>query len=95
MDRDIMRMDCRTCPVQGVACGGCMVTALLDPDGVGAAGADTGLQVEGPEVLTLDRAERQAVGRLVAAGLVSTATANATRARREPWAIWEELHETG
>lgn len=83
-----MLVECRTCPVQGVACGGCMITALLDPQ-------SAGVEIEGTSELPLDRAERQAVGRLVAAGLVPVETANATRARREPWSQWEAVHETG
>ena len=83
-----MLVECRTCPVQGVACGGCMSTALLDPQ-------SAGVEIEGTSELPLDRAERQAVGRLVAAGLVPVETANATRARREPWSQWEAVQETG
>lgn len=81
-------VECRACPVQGSACDGCMVTALLDP-------RSAGVEVEEPVELPLDRTERQAVGRLVAAGLVSVDTANAARARREPWSRWDEIHETG
>ncbi len=65
-----MIIECMTCPVRGTRCDDCMVTALLMP--------------EAPD-LPLDGAERAAVGRLVAAGLVTPETAGEVRARREPW----------
>ena len=75
-----MLVDCQTCPVRDVHCADCMVTALtaipMRP-GPGADGADA---VTAP----LDRAERRAVSAFLAAGLVTTATANATRAQLEP-----------
>lgn len=86
--RDAMLVECRTCPVQGVACGGCMITAVLDPQ-------SAGVEIEETPELPLDRAERQAVGRLVAAGLVPVATADQAHARREPWSQWEAVQETG
>ena len=92
-DRSSLLVECRACPVQGVACGGCMITALLDPQAAGVESTEAG---EGLTLdLPLDRAERQAVGRLVAAGLVSVETANLARARQEPWSRWEQAHETG
>lgn len=87
-DRSSLLVECRACPVQGVACGGCMVTALLDPQAAG-------VEIEETSDLALDRAERQAVGRLVAAGLVSVETADHARARHEPWSQWESVQETG
>lgn len=65
-----MLMDCSTCPVRGVRCDDCVVTALLAP---------------GSLDLPLDQAERQAVGVFVAAGLVRPEQALSLRARREPW----------
>jgi hypothetical protein len=70
-----MVVDCDTCPVRGVRCDDCVVTALgLLPVHVLTDGE-----------LALDRAERRAVGRFVAAGLVTADEANALVARREPW----------
>jgi hypothetical protein len=65
-----MIVDCRTCPVRGRRCDGCLVTALY------AAGS--------PE-LPLDAAESRAVATFVGAGLVRAETAAGLRARREPW----------
>ena len=79
MARGTMTIDCATCPVQRVACDGCLVTALLDID------ATTG------EELPLDPREREAVTRLVAAGLVTPETATRARARREPWSEYREV----
>jgi hypothetical protein len=70
-----MVVDCDTCPVRGVRCDDCVVTALrLVP---------VHLLTDGE--LPLDRAERRAVGRFVAAGLVTAEEANTLVARREPW----------
>ncbi|MEX1907105.1 hypothetical protein L6241_02185 [Janibacter sp. Y6] len=85
MKPDVMRVDCRTCPVQGIGCDDCMVTALLDPR---SAGVEPELAGQVP----LDAAEREAVGRLVAAGLVSAGTADRAVAQREPWSQWELMH---
>jgi hypothetical protein len=63
-----MVVDCDTCPVRGLRCDDCMVTALL-----ATPVAD----------LPLDAAERLAVTRLVSAGLVSAETASRARARSE------------
>jgi hypothetical protein len=69
-----MIIDCQSCPVRDLHCDDCMVTALV--------------ALESPRVdeLVLDAAERVAVSRLAAAGLVSAQTAAEARARREPWA---------
>jgi hypothetical protein len=66
-----MIIDCHSCPVKDVHCDDCMVTALLSPQGA---------------QLSLDPAERAAVTRFVAAGLVSPQEAASASARREPWA---------
>jgi hypothetical protein len=66
-----MIIDCQSCPVKDVHCDDCMVTALLAPQGA---------------QLSLDPAERSAVTRFVAAGLVSAQEAASVSARREPWA---------
>jgi hypothetical protein len=84
----MMLVDCQTCPVRDVHCADCMVTALTvtplhsratapvaphpDQPAVPAAGA--------PATVPLDRAERRAVSAFLAAGLVTTAAANAARA---------------
>ncbi len=65
-----MIIDCTTCPVQGIRCEDCAVTALLTPQS---------------SDLPLDAAERQVVARLVSAGLVAADEAASARARREPW----------
>ncbi|MEW1953286.1 hypothetical protein [Terrabacter sp. NPDC080008] len=79
-----MLVDCQTCPVRDVHCADCMVTALtaipMRP-GASASGPDPH---EGDRFDTrtvpLDRAERRAVSAFLAAGLVTTAVANAARA---------------
>lgn len=77
-----MTIDCATCPVQHVACEGCMVTALQDvADGTLSTGED----------LALDRREREVVSRLVAAGLVAPETATRARARHEPWSEYRDV----
>lgn len=63
-------VDCDTCPVRGIRCDGCVVTALTAP-----ATAD----------LPLDRREQRAVAALVGAGLVAPDRVAGLRARREPW----------
>lgn len=70
-----MVVDCDTCPVRGVRCDDCVVTALRHLPVV----------VLGDGELPLDAAERRAVDRLVAAGLVPSDAAGALVARREPW----------
>ena len=76
----MMLVDCQTCPVRDVHCADCMVTALneipLRPGCVPGRDAGRGEAVTAP----LDRAERRAVSAFLAAGLVSTGTANAARA---------------
>ena len=90
-----MLVDCQTCPVRDVHCADCMVTALTVSPAFQAQGSPTvpALVGEGdrrarheaePGSTPLDRAERRAVSALVAAGLVSTATANAARAVLDP-----------
>ena len=91
-----MLVDCQTCPVRDVHCADCMVTALtaipvLMADGSrarapGAAGeADPGALLHpGPTTVPLDRAERRAISVLIAAGLVTPATANAAGACLDP-----------
>ncbi len=66
-----MIIDCQSCPVRDLHCDDCMVTALMAP---------TGGQ------LPLDAAERSAVSRFAALGLVSAQEATSALARREPWA---------
>lgn len=71
-----MHVDCTTCPVRGLRCDGCMVTALLS------------LPVPGGE---LDAVERRAVDALRRAGLVSPAEAATACARTEAAAGLERL----
>ncbi|WP_427385286.1 hypothetical protein [Janibacter sp. G56] len=66
-----MIVECSTCPVRGLQCDDCMVTALM-PEGV---------------ELPLDAAERMVVTRLVRAGLVRPDVAATATARREPWEV--------
>jgi hypothetical protein len=70
-----MVVDCETCPVRHVRCDDCLVTAL---EALPFGGLEEGQ-------LPLDSAERRAVGRLVAAGLVSAEQAATVTARREAW----------
>jgi|SRR6478609_6168113 hypothetical protein len=70
-----MVMDCDTCPVRGLRCDDCVVTALGHLPVVALSDGE----------LLLDAAERRAVDRFVAAGLVSPEVADAVVARREPW----------
>jgi hypothetical protein len=74
-----MIIDCHSCPVRDVHCDDCMVTALLAPP--------TALLAPQRAELGLDPAERAAVSRFVAAGLVSGQEAASVSARREPWAV--------
>lgn len=71
MTDHLVLVDCTTCPVRGVRCDDCMVTAM-QPAADGS-----------PDDLPLDRAERAAVAVFVAAGLVDAAEAATLRARRE------------
>lgn len=82
-----MIVECATCPVQGVRCDGCVVTALAGlpvvpvvtggpADAAGSDGSDGGL--------TLDAAERRAVEAFVRAGLIDGGYAGSLRARAEP-----------
>jgi hypothetical protein len=79
----MMLVDCQTCPVRDVHCADCMVTALNE---IPLRSAASRRDVERGGALTapLDRAERRAVSAFLAAGLVSTGTANAARAELEP-----------
>lgn len=95
-----MLVDCQTCPVRDVHCAECVVTALtaiplrpgaMDP---GAGQHPHQHSHQHPDerreealadpTAPLDRAERRAVSALLAAGLVTTATANAARAQLAP-----------
>ncbi|GAB3870736.1 hypothetical protein GCM10028802_01180 [Terrabacter terrigena] len=84
----MMLVDCQTCPVRDVHCADCMVTALtatpLRLGGTRPSGGGlpelTDPAAAPPATVPLDRAERRAVSAFLAAGLVTTATANATRA---------------
>ncbi|MEP7017186.1 MAG: hypothetical protein ABI899_04100 [Actinomycetota bacterium] len=66
----MMNVDCETCPVQGLRCEDCVITALFVP---------------GSFELPLDAAESSAVAAFVRAGLVSVEASAGLRARREPW----------
>lgn len=83
-----LTIDCATCPVQNVACGECMVTALQGP-----------VDLEDPagqSDLPLDGREREVVSRLVTSGLVSAETASRARAVREPWTEYGHVtHRAG
>ncbi len=71
-----MVMDCDTCPVRGVRCDDCIVTAL----------GHVPVLVLADGELPLDAGEQRAVERFVAAGLVAADPAGTVVARREPWA---------
>lgn len=71
-----MVVDCDACPVRGVRCDDCVVTAL--------AGLPVVVLRDGQ--LPLDAAENRALNRFVAAGLVAPDDAARVTARREPWA---------
>ena len=66
----MMNVDCETCPVQGLRCEDCVITALFVP---------------GSSELPLDAGETNAVAMFVRAGLVSVENSAGLRARREPW----------
>ena len=81
----MMLVDCTTCPVRHVRCADCMVSALMTVplarhETPRAALTEAGSAGDAPIGLALDRAERQAVSVLLAAGLVSVGEANAARA---------------
>ena len=78
-----LTIDCATCPVQGVGCAECVVTALRSPVGLETP--------SGSEDLPIDRRERAVLSRLVASGLVSAEDATRARARREPWSEYETV----
>ena len=73
-----MVVDCDTCPVRHVRCDDCLVTAFQSLPVVPLL-----RHAEGE--LPLEAAERRAVDRFVAAGLVSVDHAADVTARREPW----------
>jgi hypothetical protein len=77
-----MVVDCDTCPVRGTRCDDCVVTAL----------GHLPVVVLGDGELPLDAAERRAVDRFVAAGVVTADTAGMLVARREPWSR-ESAHD--
>ena len=70
-----MVVDCDRCPVRGTRCDDCVVTAL----------GSLPVLVLAHDELPLDAAERRAVDRFVAAGLVSADVAGTLVARREPF----------
>lgn len=70
-----MVVDCDSCPVRARQCDECMVTALR---GLPVVQLDE-------RHLRLDAAERAAVDRFVAAGLVSVSEAAGLTARPELW----------
>ena len=77
-----MKVECATCPVQGVRCDGCVVTAL----------AQLPVMAAPPSVgLPLDAAERRAVAEFVRAGLLDAHHARALRARSEPGSWGERV----
>lgn len=64
-----MLIDCACCTVRGLACGDCMVTALLGPPGTErAVVSDAPIRVAGQ--VQLDESEHVAVQVLADAGLV-------------------------
>ena len=65
------QIDCETCPVRGLQCDDCMVTAFL--------------AIESGE-LPLDAVERRAVSVFAAAELITVEEAGAAVARPEPGA---------
>jgi len=74
-------VECASCPVRGVHCGDCVITALhgvtvaVDPrDAVAGPDDESGLAA-------LDVSERLAVHAFVASGLLSAARAHALRAQ--------------
>lgn len=70
--RELMtQIDCETCPVRGLQCDDCMVTALV---------------AIGSGELPLDATEQRAVSAFAAAGLISAEEAEAAVARPEPGA---------
>ncbi|WP_306513351.1 hypothetical protein [Janibacter hoylei] len=77
-----LTIDCGTCPVRDIGCADCMVTAL---------GSASTLADPDPQLLPLDRREREVISRLIAVGLVSAETANEARAVHEPRSDYEDL----
>lgn len=75
----MMLVDCQTCPVRGVHCPDCMVTALTRIPMPSLKAVATG----GDDALPLDPAERRAVAVLAAAGLVDRREAQRATARVE------------
>ena len=86
-----MIIDCDACPVRGVRCSGCLVTALtalplpsqrLHSPSVGTPGVGTP-----SDELALDADEQRSVRLFVEAGLIDRRYAGTLRARAEP-AVW-------
>ena len=79
----IVFVECATCPVRGVHCGDCVVTALHDLSVAahGDQGRPSGHASGAAVGVSLDAAERLAVHAFVAAGLVSAARAHALSAQ--------------
>ncbi len=73
-----MVVECDTCPVRHVRCDDCLVTALQSLPIVP-------LLRLAPGELVPDAAERRAVARFVAAGLVSAEEAATVTVQRESW----------
>lgn len=69
MDDMTTQIDCATCPVRGLQCDECMVTAFL---------------AIGSGEMPLDPVERRAVNVLAGAGLISGEEAQGAVARSEP-----------
>ena len=91
----MMLVDCQTCPVRDVHCADCMVTALTAltaiplRSGVRTSGAGHDAHAGGPPAgaggtAPRDRPERRAVSAFLAAGLVTSTTANAALAELDP-----------
>lgn len=76
LTHDSLTILCARCPVRDIACGDCMVTALIDPASMGL-GSD----------LPLDLDERAAVTACVRAGLITAEAAVDVRSQRVPFDI--------
>lgn len=76
LTHDSLTILCSRCPVRDIACGDCMVTALINP-------ASMGLGSE----LPLDLDERAAVTACVRAGLITADVAATVRSRRVPFDV--------
>ncbi len=76
-----MILECSTCPVRGLRCEGCVVTALAAMPVAGSPGLG----------LALDGAEQRAVRAFVDAGLIERRYAGSLRARGQPEAWWSQV----